>query len=628
MADNRGKINLILASHVHVSSGAPEQEFDRVCENTVKPFISNLYKYPRIQAVLHYSGVLLHWIERSHPELFMLIEDMISRKQTEMLGGGFYEPMLPLLPLQDKIGQIELLTTYLRRKFGKRPTGCWLPALAWEQNLVGPLAACGMGYTFLGEEHFKSACIDTLDLYSPCLSEDQGKIISIFPIFNSLEKELEERDAETVFRELADLLPKESQKIISVFPRAVYSSPGESLDYAWYRFFEAISHLESIVECVNPAKVLKGLTGIQKACPFNSQANSPRRFLIEYPEANGIYSKMIFTSLLINQLRGDKARKQNAREELWKAQDSDLFSSAENLYNHLLRKQAYRSLLTAERITREKTKFVSSLIQFDFNFDGLTEYLFQDQKLNCYVQTLGAGIFELDYMPKAWNYLDTCRDYDVNGVISVSACKKPENKGKRTAFSDVFVPAYSDPEDLFNGTYVTGRNCADKLYTIKGPDRSNGKVIFCLPQEEGIPFGEIGITKTFSLKKDTVTVLYSLCNMAGYSNYFIFNPQIDLSFPGDAEDFVRIYSNKPGTKDAPVSQTLILGADGLWIKDIKNDVTVTLTSECSFDVYIKPRYIKNNGTEMYQSTAILPVFKLLLAPGETWNNELSLKFTH
>jgi predicted glycosyl hydrolase (DUF1957 family) len=63
----------------------------------------------------------------------------------EILGGGFYEPMMPLIPLQDKIGQIELLTTYLRKQFGKRPQGCWLPALAWEQNMVSFLSACGMG---------------------------------------------------------------------------------------------------------------------------------------------------------------------------------------------------------------------------------------------------------------------------------------------------------------------------------------------------------------------------------------------------------------------------------------------------------------------------------------------------
>ena len=125
------KISLVLGSHAHVPYGADVSEFDRVYSDYVRPFVTSLYRYPEIQATLHYSGVLLHWIERSHSEMFMLIEDMVSRKQVEMLGGGFYEPMLPIIPLQDKIGQMELLTTYLRKQFGKRPVGCWIPGFTW-----------------------------------------------------------------------------------------------------------------------------------------------------------------------------------------------------------------------------------------------------------------------------------------------------------------------------------------------------------------------------------------------------------------------------------------------------------------------------------------------------------------
>jgi len=96
------KINLILGSHAHVSYGADTAEFERVYSDILRPFVSCLYKYPRIQAVLHYSGVLLHWVERTHQELFMLIEDMVGRRQIEMLGGGFYEPILPIIPTRTK----------------------------------------------------------------------------------------------------------------------------------------------------------------------------------------------------------------------------------------------------------------------------------------------------------------------------------------------------------------------------------------------------------------------------------------------------------------------------------------------------------------------------------------------
>ncbi|MCL2881153.1 MAG: alpha-amylase, partial [Treponema sp.] len=86
MADSDVKISLILGSYAHIPHGSGDQDFEKIYENDLKPFVSTLYKYPHIQAVLHYSGVVLYWLERSHPELFMLIEDMVSRRQTELLG--------------------------------------------------------------------------------------------------------------------------------------------------------------------------------------------------------------------------------------------------------------------------------------------------------------------------------------------------------------------------------------------------------------------------------------------------------------------------------------------------------------------------------------------------------------
>lgn len=634
MTDNKAKINLILGFHAHIPHGSPEPEFEGVCKKNLKPFVSTLYKYPRIQAALHCSGTLLYWVERNYPELFMLIEDMVSRRQVELLGGGFYEPILPLLPLQDKIGQIELLTTYLRKHFGKRPQGCWIPAQTWEQNLIAPLVACGMGYTFLSEDQFRDNGIEARDMYSPCLSEEQGKVIAVFPVFRSIENKLAQTSAQTVFRELWERLPHEGEHVVSVFPRSVYTCDDEAADYAWNRFFEEISLSEMIVECVTPSKVIKGHKKFKKACFPVSQAQgniSPRRYLIACPEANSIYSKMIFTNMLINQLRGDKARKQNAREEMWKAQGCDLFSSPEYLYCHSLRKAAYRALLGAERITREKTKFVSSLIQYDFDFDGAAEFLFQDQKLNCYTQTMGAGIFELDYMPKAWNYLDTCNFYGPpvsDNALPAAFLKQTETAGRLISFADSFLPPGTDSEAFLDGNIKTGRLCAGKQYAVTDHDKVKGKVVFSLAPEEGVPFGDIEITKTFSLKKDTLSVSYTLCNHGADNIEFQFAPCVDLSFPGDGEGFVRIYARKTGSQETPVSLPLTYNADGLRILDIKNEAIVVFSSSHTFDVCIKPRYIKSGEKALYQSTAFLPVFTITLAAEESWTNDFSLKFTY
>ena len=608
------KIYLIIGSHAHVPSGSSESEFEYVYENKVRPFVSNLYRYSNIQAVLHYSGVLLYWVERTHPEFFMLIEDMITRKQAELLGGGFYEPSFPLIPLQDRIGQIELMTTYIRKHFGKRPLGCWLPQMAWEQHLATALSTSDMIYTFLSQEQFVQAGIKGAGLFLPCISEDQGRLLTVFPVSLSVEKDLANKSFSLVFEELKKKFEEmcgkcESEKIIGVFPGKVSSSPEEAPDTAWNRFFEEISLSEKIVETALPSKFLRSHKIFKKGSFPNSSADqnnySPRNFVIEHDESGGIYSKMIFTNVLINQLKGDKSRKLNAREELWQAQDSSLFSPGGGYIRGELRKAAYSSLLRAEMLTRENGKFIPSLIQYDFDFDGVKEFIFQDAMINCYIQPRGACIFELDYLPKEWNYLD-CGSNDY---------------GRRAAFADVLLPFETKtdkPEDIIT---ENSRLCFIEQYESIAQDKK-GKSCFKLPaMGDDMPFGDIEINKCFSIKKEVLTVSYNLKNTGKETRKFKFSPIIYFSF-ADMDEYVRFYAVDNNGKDTHLHNKIDAG--NLKILDVKNEVQILLGSIRPFSGFLTPVF--NN--DIYQATIILPVFSISLKNNESWMNEFSLKFSH
>ena len=546
----------------------------------------------------------------------MLIEDMVTRKQAEILSGGFYEPMFPLIPPQDRIGQIELLTTYLRKHFGKRPLGCWIPGMAWEQHLAASLCACDINYTFLSQKQFIEAGMSGAELFSPCISEDQGKLVVIFPVSLSVEAELAKKSFSQVFIELMKEIDNETvfssgSGIVTVFPENISCAPEEAPDTAWNRFFEEISLSENIVESTLPAKVLKNQKTCKKASFPNSSSLdngfSPRRFLIDHCEANGIYSKMIFANVLISQLKGDKERKQNAREELWKAQDSFLFTPGGGQVRHELRKAAYSSLLRAERLSRDRGKFISSLIQYDFDFDGVKEYLFQDARINCYIQQQGAGIFELDYLPKDWNYLDC-------------GCAP---SGRRIAFADALLGADTRAETPAGFYPQNARLCFNEQFDALTQDRK-GKSCFILPAAgSGIPFGAIEINKCYSLKRDILTVSYTLKNTGKEKEIFFFSSEINFSFAGEGEDNVRFYAVDNAGKDTPVEK-LIAGCETLKILDVKNEVQLLLGCDKSFSGCLVSAY--NGG--LYQATRILPLFSLSLEPGESWPCEFNLKFSY
>jgi len=616
------KLNLILCAQGHLPSGTGDAEFEALYHGRIKPIVSALDKFPRINMTFYYSGVILYWIERRHPEFFMLLEDLLSRKQVEFLGGGFYNPALPLLPLADKIGQIEMLSTYLRKHFGKRPQGCWLPALAWEQNLVGPLTSSGMSYTFLGDMQFSGAGVkpDAAGIFNSCITEDQGKLITVFPSASSIGRELQKGSIGKILGRLIETaVMQNGETPVLVLPVGDEAAP---LDEA---FFEELSKADSRIEFTSPLRIYKSLRFLKKVyfpCVLANDSH-PRQFLADHAEAGGIYSKMIYVHTLINnQLRGDKTRKRTALEELWKSQDSGIFrtgtKTSPGLFNSPVRKAAYSALLEAEKITREKKKFSPSLSFFDYDLDGEGEYIFQDDKLNCYIKSRGAGVFELDYLPAAWNYLDT-----------LAASSKTEGAERRCAFADWLAPANTLPSDVGPDGIKRGFFCGAKEYETSETDRVHRSLAFTLKPREGMQLGTVEIGKTFQLKKNTISVDYVLTNTGTQNLNFIFSSSLDLSFPGEDKEILKILTPGEGEKAllAFKDSVTVKNIKVLEFQDIKNEALITLELSRYFDGQIFHVRSGPGGAGEYQSTCVMPLLPVFLEKGKTWKLGITLKIS-
>jgi alpha-amylase len=124
-------LKLCFGSDCSFLPGLDSSVYEEQYQTIYKPLISSLYAQPELFFTLYLSGTLIDWMEQHHEEFFMILEEMVSRKQIEVLGGGYYSPLFPLIPPADRVGQTELLTTVLRKYFGKRPRGAWLTASAW-----------------------------------------------------------------------------------------------------------------------------------------------------------------------------------------------------------------------------------------------------------------------------------------------------------------------------------------------------------------------------------------------------------------------------------------------------------------------------------------------------------------
>jgi hypothetical protein len=104
--------------------------------------------------------------------------------------------------------------------------------------------------------------------------------------------------------------------------------------------------------------------------------------------------------------------------------------------------------------------------------------------------------------------------------------------------------------------------------------------------------------------------------------------EINLSFSGEGEEYVRFFAAAPGAKDAPLASgpggAIISGAESLKMHDLKNEAKILLASTEPFDGCLTTA----RTGEQYQSSRIMPLFAVSLGSGETWRTEFTLRFSH
>ncbi len=175
-------INLHWAIHNHQPVGNFDFIFERAFQQAYRPFLEVLEAHPRIRMSMHFSGILLDWLERNHAEYIAELRKVVDRGQLEILGGGFYEPILPVISDADKVGQLRKLSLAVHRLFGTMPKGIWLAERVWEPTLVKPIAEAGLEYVLLDGSHFKMVGKTEKDMDGYFVSEDQGHTLKLFPI--------------------------------------------------------------------------------------------------------------------------------------------------------------------------------------------------------------------------------------------------------------------------------------------------------------------------------------------------------------------------------------------------------------------------------------------------------------
>lgn len=445
---------LSLAFHNHQPVGNSPGVFAWAYERSYLPLVEALEKYPSIRVSLHYSGPLLDWIVANRPEFLDRLAVLVDSGQVEMMGGGYYEPILPAIPPADRIGQIKKMSAFLRERFGKQPTGMWLAERVWEPDLPSTLSRAGVGWTVVDDTHFRLAGLEDRELFGYYVTEDQGATVKIFPTSKYLRYAIPWHDVPGVIEYLTQIASAGAHLAILGDDGEKFGLWPGTYAHCWEKgwvkdFFEALEQNEAwlhtmpmgeyarsypplgrvylptasydeMMEWVLPAERSYQLTQLKHRLEEEGRADILRflsggfwrSFLAKYPEVNNMHKKMLRTHCQVQKaMRLDKA--QPGLDELWKGQCNCPYWHGVfgGIYLSGIRAETFSHLIEAQNQVDAAAHGSQPFLKWemaDMDCDGLDELLIEGNQFNLYLSpTEGGSIFEWDLRHPAFDVTST-----------------------------------------------------------------------------------------------------------------------------------------------------------------------------------------------------------------------------
>jgi alpha-amylase len=456
MSNTSPKIRLCLVLHNHQPVGNFESVFEQAYQDSYLPFLDVFEPFSELNISLHTSGPLMQWLQTNHPEYLNRLAQLVELGRIEIIGGAFYEAILPMIPRRDRVGQIQRFSSWLTERVCPSVEGMWMPERVWESSLTSAIAEAGIQYTVLDDFHFRRAGLLDEQLTGYFVTEDQGKTVNVFPGSEHLRYLIPFREPHETIDHCRMLAERSPGSVV------VFGDDGEKFGTwpntkehvyrnGWLkRFFEALtenkdwlqtSTLADAVENTPPrGKVYLPDASYREmtewSLPVNRQIefdhlshkmkHDPRwnqiqsfasggfwrNFKVKYPETNEMYSRMMFVSNLLERATeqgADSAALELAKDHLYQGQCNCAYwhGAFGGIYLPHLRNAVYQHLLTAESIIETAVGRPNQWVEAtsdDYNFDGRQDIRLANDQLAAWIAPhIGGQIYELDVRSIAHN---------------------------------------------------------------------------------------------------------------------------------------------------------------------------------------------------------------------------------
>jgi len=406
-------IRLVLALHNHQPIGNFDHVFERAYQESYHPFLEVFRGYDSLKIALHTSGPLAEWLDANHPEYLDQLAELADQGRIEIIGGAFYEPILAMISSRDCVGQIQSYTRWLEARLGYAVRGMWVPERVWEQSFARNLADAGIQYTILDDFHFKNAGLTDSQLHGRYITEDDGRVISVFPGSERLRYSIPFADPRETIDYLAGIAERHAGHRAEHGPVVVFGDDGEKFgtwpetnkhvyqDRWLERFFDALVenqdwiHVATLAEAHDAVQPLGTIYLPESSYREMTEWTLPteqqveyeriahemkddprwpalrrfirggfwRNFKVKYREANEMYARMMSVSRRLEQAaeggtgvtpvaHGEGGLVEQARVELYRSQCNCAYwhGAFGGIYLPHLRNAVYEHLIAADNL--------------------------------------------------------------------------------------------------------------------------------------------------------------------------------------------------------------------------------------------------------------------------------------
>jgi hypothetical protein len=726
------KVQFIFAIHNH----QPVGNFDFVAEEAYQksylPFVKMLEKHPKIKITLHYTGILYRFFEQHHPEFLDLLKKLVAEGRAEILSGGFYEPILAVLPDDDKVGQIRMLTDYVRRKLGYDAEGMWLAERVWEPHLPKAIAAAGINHVVVDDFHFKMAGLRDDELDGYYLTEEQDAVLRIFPGSERLRYLIPFRRPEETIELLACLKSTERNRL------AVMADDGEKFgvwpetyrtvyEEGWLdRFFTLIEQNSEWLETTTFSEYLKkepprGRVYLPTASYMEmgewslptramkeyeealaKAKHSPefgglrpfikggfwRNFLAKYSESNHMHKRMAMVSRKVREAlaasdgpgAGKTGPASRMVDHLYQSQCNDSYWHGvfgglylphlrSAVYEHLIQAEVFADKILKGRGTKDegrgkkKNSNSASWLEIetgDFDCDGSEEVMLNSELLNIFIDPAEGGrITELDWKPRSFNLTNTLtrrREVYHEKILQMVKDKAPDAAGgaktihervavkeeglqyhllydwyTRGSLLDHFLGSGVDLAGFMGCEYYEAGDFVLGAYGVK-TNKANGRAVVVLERNGNVAGLGVKLRKELSLRgaSPDLTITYTITNLSAEELNTSFGAEFNFSLlAGNAHD--RYYEIPGHVLDkrnlASTGETNNVNRVALVDEWLKLKLTLVFSqSAVLWRAPVETVSQSEAGFErVYQSSMVMPIWRISLGPGASWQTEITVK---